>query len=758
MLPQEESKKASKKRYNYTLAVLVSILIIGIYASSFYNYLLFHTLAELFSISIALGIFMIAWNSRKYMEDSFFLIIGVSSLFIGIIDLLHTLAYTGMNIFIGYTSNLPASLWIAARYLQACSILMAILIRDRSINTSYLAIGYGITFSILVFVIFFNFFPVCYIEGKGLTPFKIVSEYVIISIFAVCLALIYKNRSHFNKRTWLFILLFILVSMSSEFAFTLYIGVYDFPNLVGHLLKIVAFFFIYRGIIVVGLEDPYNSIFKRLKDSEQELVKNADALTHAYAETEQIFNASLPLRLIDIDFNIVRVNDTFCDLFEVKADEVLGKRCYDVFPLEFCNTSKCTMKQIKNHRTKIEYEANYTLKNGRQLTLLVNSVPKKDTKGDLVGLIHNYTDITERKTIETQLNESEEKFRLTFQNAADAIFWANADTGIILNCNKTSELLVDRPKDKIIGQHQSFLHPPDTVELYKNMFSDLAKRRGILNEEAEIITSSGKIIPVQITASYTIINNIPIIQGIFHDIRERKKAERRLKQLISTISHELRTPITVLLMSLDFLRQEGEKITPDVERKLLDGIFRNVELLHNLANDILEVAKLDEQQIELEWIEYNPLEVINDILTLMTPIGNEKGISFVVNVDKNFNLKGDPKRIDQIFRILIDNAIKYSKSNSTIKIEAIENYKGKFNPKNINGVLFEFKDNGIGIRRDEIPHLFERFFRSSTVSEIPGTGLGLAIAKDLTQLHQGDIYVESEFGKGSTFSVFFPYL
>ncbi|MHA2326702.1 MAG: sensor histidine kinase, partial [Promethearchaeota archaeon] len=240
------------------------------------------------------------------------------------------------------------------------------------------------------------------------------------------------------------------------------------------------------------------------------------------------------------------------------------------------------------------------------------------------------------------------------------------------------------------------------------------------------------------------------------DITERKKAEDRLSHLISTVSHELRTPITVLLMSIDYLTQHKDILNEEMEEKLMDSISRNIQLLNQLAENILLISRFDENRLQLDMEEHSPLEVINDILNLLEPIGKEKNLNFEVSVDKDIRLNGDPKRIDQVFRIIIDNAIKYSKENSKVEIRAIKNYQGEFNLNNAPGVLFQFKDYGRGIPNEDQPHIFERFFRSSNVNEVAGTGLGLAIAKDLMEAHKGKIFMESELGKGTTFHLFFP--
>ena len=168
------------------------------------------------------------------------------------------------------------------------------------------------------------------------------------------------------------------------------------------------------------------------------------------------------------------------------------------------------------------------------------------------------------------------------------------------------------------------------------------------------------------------------------------------------------------------------------------------------------ISRIDERKVKLKWEEYNPLTIIGNILTLMEPIGNAKNITFSVEIDKNIKLYGDSTKIDQIFRIFIDNAMKYSKESNKIDIRAINYYKGKYNIDEKDGVLFQIKDYGVGILEEDLPSIFERFFRSEQVSDIPGTGLGLSIAKELLKLHGGEVWAQSDYGKGSTFSIFLP--
>lgn len=152
---------------------LVALALVGLYLTSLYSYLLFHSLAEIFSIIIACGIFMLAFNSRKFTDNNYLLFIGIAYLFVGNLDLLHTLSYEGMNVFRQSGSNLATQLWISARYLESASLILAFLLLKKRLKTGFVIIGFAIVFSVLISSIFYwRIFPDCFIEGVGLTPFR----------------------------------------------------------------------------------------------------------------------------------------------------------------------------------------------------------------------------------------------------------------------------------------------------------------------------------------------------------------------------------------------------------------------------------------------------------------------------------------------------------------------------------------------------------------------------------------------------------
>lgn len=256
--------------------VLGAAVLAGLWVARLHSYLLFHSIVEIFSITVAVAIFMLAWNARRFMDNDLFLWIGIGYLCVGSIDLVHTLAYTGMGVFPGGGTNLPAQLWIAARYMQALTLLIAPVFLERRLR-EYVALFVYAAVAVLVLLSIFawDVFPTAYDDAAGrLTTFKIASEYVISAILLVALGWMLALRERFSPTVLALLGAAILTTLLSEISFTLYTSPYGFPNLLGHYLKLVAFYLIYRAVVEIGLQRPYELLFRDLKRREEALARS----------------------------------------------------------------------------------------------------------------------------------------------------------------------------------------------------------------------------------------------------------------------------------------------------------------------------------------------------------------------------------------------------------------------------------------------------------------------------------------------------
>ena len=230
------------------------------------------------------------------------------------------------------------------------------------------------------------------------------------------------------------------------------------------------------------------------------------------------------------------------------------------------------------------------------------------------------------------------------------------------------------------------------------------------------------------------------------------------RQFISTVSHELRTPITSINLSIKNLLRYKEKMTKEQKNSMMEMINEAAEVLIEMVEDLLILSRVDEKKLILKWTRYKLNEILERVLLQLQAKSLEKKIVIENNVSNDIYLYGDKIRINQIFRVLLDNAIKYSHENSKIILSVVDNYQGNYNPRSLNGVLIKIIDFGIGMKNKDLLYIFNRFFRCEEVHNIEGTGLGLSIAKELVESHQGNIFVESVYEEGSTFFVFLPIL
>jgi hypothetical protein len=248
-------------------------LIIILFLMSRSNYILYHSIIEITGIVIACGVFMIAYNSRMYMKNNFILLIGISFLFISILNFFHLLAYKGMGVFPDNNPDIPTQLWIASGYLRAVTFLAAPVLSTCRFKIRNIFLVYSIVTALLIFSIFkWKVFPPCFIEGSGLTAFKIASEYVISLLLLISIFIVFKNRDRFDRIVWKLLIATMMVSIASGMTFTLYTDVYGFSNFVGHILSLTVYGIIYKAVIHTGLRKPYDLLFRDIKQNEEKLL------------------------------------------------------------------------------------------------------------------------------------------------------------------------------------------------------------------------------------------------------------------------------------------------------------------------------------------------------------------------------------------------------------------------------------------------------------------------------------------------------
>ncbi len=250
---------------------LIAALLLGLALTRLVSYLLFHTLVETFTVAVGWSLFFLAWNARRFLDHHYLLLVGIAALFVGGIDTLHLLAYKGMGVFPEADADLPTQLWIAGRYLQSLAFLAAPFFIRRKLHTG-MALGVlAAASALLLGFILGGWFPACYVEGAGLTLFKMASEYIIAALLLASAFLLLRQKKHFEAPVVVQLTGAILVHTAASLAFTLYLDVYGMANTAGHLLRFLAFCLTYQAVIVTGLVRPNDLLFRNLAHSEAAL-------------------------------------------------------------------------------------------------------------------------------------------------------------------------------------------------------------------------------------------------------------------------------------------------------------------------------------------------------------------------------------------------------------------------------------------------------------------------------------------------------
>lgn len=247
----------SKLLSGLLLPVAMCIIVAAVSRSHF---LLSHLLAELFSVVIAVTALVVANTSRRFTNNHFAVYIATVIGWCAVLDVIHTLSYKGMGLMFGDSANPATQFWIGARFLQATALLLAPLFLRQPLPTRAIHLAFGLYVVGISYAIGSDLFPDAFIDGAGLTPFKIYTEYLIIAQLALALWLFHRDRALMPRTLHNAMQLSLLLMMASEFAFTRYGSVYGDANLVGHLLKILAYWFVYVALVQHTLSDPFDML------------------------------------------------------------------------------------------------------------------------------------------------------------------------------------------------------------------------------------------------------------------------------------------------------------------------------------------------------------------------------------------------------------------------------------------------------------------------------------------------------------------
>ncbi len=633
---------------------LFSIFMVFLLIINFHNNLFFHTAIELFINVMFILVFVFTFNTYSISRNNSILILGTGCFFVAVIGIFHLLMYQGMPFLENVDNiNISTQLWIAARYLEAFTGLLSlnyILKPNRKLSAYGMLIIYiCISVFLILSILIFNIFPTCYIGKIGLTSFKISSEYII-SIMFLSMAIIYfRLSSKIDRYLFFCIESFFILSALTEIFFTSCVLLSDWKNVVGHIIKIIAVYFLYKGIVQSGLKKPY-------------------------------------------------------------------------------------------------YALNYDL-----------------------GLADN-----KLKQFEEILYRNEQCFNMIINNSDNAIFVIN-DNKFILANKKMAELMGVEKVNDVIGLDVEKIMVNEVRSLsYDRINNAIYNKISTPFTESKMLRIDGKIIDIEVTNCFCMYKNKPSAMVMFRDITLKKQLNalerniledkkiinetnehnKMMVEFFSNISHELKTPLNVILGAIQLLSLSDNALINDtVEAKLskyLKTMKQNCYRLVRLVNNLVDMSKFDSGYFKLDLHNHDIVNVVEGITLSVVDYAKNKGIELLFDTDiEEREMAIDLDKIERIMLNLLSNAIKFTDEGGHILVNLWDKE---------NKIVISIKDNGTGIPADKLNFIFERFGQvdKTLARNKEGSGIGLSLVKSIIDMHEGSIKVLSEFGQGSQFIIELP--
>ena len=441
-------------------------------------------------------------------------------------------------------------------------------------------------------------------------------------------------------------------------------------------------------------------------------------------------------------------------MFGYTSDEAIGQPIKMLVPEERRAEEEEVLASIRAGAGTDHYETVRRRKDGTTLDVSLAASPIRNSAGAVVGASKIVRDITVSKRMER------EAFRLAaiVSSSDDAIISKDLN-GIVLTWNRGAERIFGYTSEEAIGKSITMIIPQERLGEETHVLSRI--RAGLSVEHFETVRQrkDGSSVDISLTVSPvraadgTIIGASKIARDITEQRRLREAAEEasRMKdEFLAVLSHELRTPLNTVLGYSRMLKRDADRMNDGLRERALDALERNADTLSRLVNDVLDTSRIVTGKLRLAFENCSIERLVTEGLDTVKPTADAKGLTLEARLEPGLAVMGDHDRLLQVLWNLLSNAIKFTPAGGHVLVEARKRH---------GTVELVVKDSGVGIAREHLPYVFQRFWQAYTgVSrEYGGLGIGLALARHLVEMHGGSISAESEgVGRGATFMISLP--
>lgn len=501
---------------------------------------------------------------------------------------------------------------------------------------------------------------------------------------------------------------------------------------------------------VQQLNEELTSINEELSESQERLITLNKSLINGEMRLDQILS-EMPTPVVVLlgpDQIISTTNKALLKFWKKTKEEVLDKPMLSVFPELTNQPFPSLWKQVLETGEKLinrEKPVYFKGSNGSINQYYVDYYyqPLNDFNGERIGILATVIDVTDKVNARRTIEQAETKLRLAIDSSQLGIWYIDALTRDFVPSKRLKQIFGFNEDDEMsYAVAINLITEEYRLKVIQAVNDALDKGENFDMEYTIIDHRTNQIKWVKGTGKLYFADNVSPanFSGTVQDITDRKLEEQRKDDFLSIASHELKTPITALKGSLQLLDRFKENLSNPIVPKLVEQANGSVAKITSLIDDLLNTTRTNEGQLHLNKTWFSISEML-DLCCNHVRMGGKHDL--ILQGDENLFILADEDRIDQVVVNLVNNAAKYAPNSRNIYL-IVE----KLNEM----AKISVKDTGPGIIADKIPHLFDRYYRADYGgTQYSGLGLGLYISAEIVKRHGGEIGVDSELGKGSTF-------
>lgn len=454
-----------------------------------------------------------------------------------------------------------------------------------------------------------------------------------------------------------------------------------------------------------------------------------------------------------LDGTIETWNQAAARIFGYSANEVIGRSVYQLVPPDLRAAEAELVGRLRTGEAIGHIESTALLRNGAVAPVSLSVSPVLTPEGDIIGIARIVRDLSEQQRAERDAL----RLAAIVNSSEDAIISKDLN-GIVQTWNTAAERMFGYTADEMIGQSITKIIPAERLGEEDTVLTRI--RAGVPVEHFQTVRQRKDGSPVEISLSVSPIRTptgtIIGASKIARDIsvqqrlsREAEEANRVKDEFLATLSHELRTPLNAVLGYTRMLR--AGNLGTDRQERAVDVIERNAALLHQLVSDVLDVSGIVTGKMQVRPVECDMTAIVRAACDSVRPTAETKGVRIHVETPAMpVMIRCDTDRMQQVFWNLMANAVKFTPRGGSVSVRLIED--AQF-------AIVTIADTGVGIRREALPLVFQRFWQAESVNsrQTGGLGLGLSLARHFVELHGGSVTADSDGpGKGATFTVTLP--